>query len=233
MNWLTDPAHWTGADGVPQRLFEHLGYTAVSLLIAVVIGFPLGALVGHTGRGGLVVVGLTNGLRALPSLAVVILLVLFAGLGDAPVIAALVLLAVPPIMAGTYAGIRAVDPVTVDAARGVGMRERNVLFGVEIPNAMPLVLGGFRSATLQVIATATIAAFVGSGGLGRYVFDGLALQEYDQMLAGAVLVALLAVVVDLLLVGLQRLIVSPGLRSAGTTGRRRKAVAALETGGKQ
>lgn len=233
MNWLTDPAHWTGADGVPQRLFEHLGYTAVSLLIAVVIGFPLGALVGHTGRGGLVVVGLTNGLRALPSLAVVILLVLFAGLGDAPVIAALVLLAVPPIMAGTYAGIRAVDPVTVDAARGVGMRERNVLFGVEIPNAMPLILGGFRSATLQVIATATIAAFVGSGGLGRYVFDGLALQEYDQMLAGAVLVALLAVVVDLLLVGLQRLIVSPGLRSAGTTGRRRKAVAALETGGKQ
>jgi osmoprotectant transport system permease protein len=233
VNWLTDPAHWTGADGVPQRLFEHLGYTAVSLLIAVVIGFPLGALVGHTGRGGLVVVGLTNGLRALPSLAVVILLVLFAGLGDAPVIAALVLLAVPPIMAGTYAGIRAVDPVTVDAARGVGMRERNVLFGVEIPNAMPLVLGGFRSATLQVIATATIAAFVGSGGLGRYVFDGLALQEYDQMLAGAVLVALLAVVVDLLLVGLQRLIVSPGLRSAGTTGRRRKAVAALETGGKQ
>jgi osmoprotectant transport system permease protein len=233
VNWLTDPAHWTGADGVPQRLFEHLGYTAVSLLIAVVIGFPLGALVGHTGRGGLVVVGLTNGLRALPSLAVVILLVLFAGLGDAPVIAALVLLAVPPIMAGTYAGIRAVDPVTVDAARGVGMRERNVLFGVEIPNAMPLILGGFRSATLQVIATATIAAFVGSGGLGRYVFDGLALQEYDQMLAGAVLVALLAVVVDLLLVGLQRLIVSPGLRSAGTTGRRRKAVAALETGGKQ
>ena len=218
MEWLADPAHWTGSEGVPQRLLEHLEYTGLALLFALVIGFPLGALVGHTGRGGFVVVGIANGLRALPTLGVVTLVVLLAGFGQAPAVTALVLLAVPPIMAGAYAGIRAVDPVIVDAARGVGMTESGVLFGVEIPNAMPLIFGGVRSAALQVVATATIAAYVGLGGFGRYVFDGYALQDYPQMISGSVLVALLAVLVDLVFVGLQRIIVSPGVRPLTTGG---------------
>jgi osmoprotectant transport system permease protein len=218
--WLFDPAHWSGTTGIPARLLEHLGYTLMTLLIAAVIAIPLGAFVGHTGKGGFVVVGLSNVLRALPTTAVLILVVLWAGLGDFPVYVALVLLAIPPIMAGTYAGIRAVDPVAVDAARGVGMREWGVLANVEIPNALPLIYGGFRGAALQVVATATIAAYTGAGGLGRFVFDGLALQEFGQMLAGAVLVALLAVLVDLGFAGLQRLTVSPGLRPVGTGGKR-------------
>ncbi|MFC3891610.1 ABC transporter permease [Lentzea rhizosphaerae] len=218
--WLFDPAHWSGTTGIPVRLLEHLGYTLTTLLIAAVIAIPLGAFVGHTGKGGFLVVGLSNVLRALPTTAVLILVVLWAGLGDFPVYVALVLLAIPPIMAGTYAGIRAVDPVAVDAARGVGMREWGVLANVEIPNALPLIYGGFRGAALQVVATATIAAYTGAGGLGRFVFDGLALQEFGQMLAGAVLVALLAVLVDLGFAGLQRLTVSPGLRPVGTGGKR-------------
>jgi len=220
MGWLFDPVHWSGNNGIPLRLLEHLGYTFFTLLIAAAIAIPLGAFVGHTGKGGFVVVGLSNALRALPTTAVLILVVLWAGLGDFPVYVALVLLAIPPIMAGTYAGIRAVDPATVDAARGVGMRETGVLFQVEIPNALPLIYGGFRGAALQVVATATIAAYTGAGGLGRLVFDGLALQEFGQMLAGAVLVALLAVLVDLAFAGLQRLTVSPGLRPVGTGGNR-------------
>ncbi|USX51050.1 ABC transporter permease [Lentzea sp. HUAS12] len=218
--WLFDPAHWSGTTGIPVRLLEHLGYTLLTLLIAALIAIPLGAFVGHTGKGGFVIVGLSNALRALPTTAVLILVVLWAGLGDFPVYVALVLLAIPPIMAGTYAGVRAVDSVTVDAARGVGMRESGVLLQVEIPNALPLIYGGFRGAALQVVATATIAAYTGAGGLGRLVFDGLALQDFGQMLAGAVLVALLAVLVDLGFAGLQRLTVSPGLRPVGTGGKR-------------
>jgi osmoprotectant transport system permease protein len=214
-SWLFDPGNWSGSEGVPARLVEHLGYTALALVIAIVIGFPLGAIVGHTGRGGFVLVGAANVLRALPTVGVLTLVVLLAGIGLVPPIAALTLLAIPPIMAGTYAGIQAVEPVVVDAARGVGMRERGVLLSVELPNAMPLIFGGIRGAALQVVATATIAAYVGLGGLGRYVFDGLALHDYPRMAGGAILVAVLAVLVELVLTGVQRLVVSPGL-SGGT-----------------
>jgi osmoprotectant transport system permease protein len=213
-SYLLDPAHWSGPTGFPARLVEHLGYTALTLLIALVIAVPVGALVGHTGRGGFLVVGLANGLRALPTLGLLTLLVLLLGLGLTGPIVTLVILAVPPILAGTYAGIRNVDPAVVDAARGMGMRGRDVLWRVELPNALPLVLGGIRSATLQVVSTATIAAYVALGGLGRYIFDGLAQRDFPQMIAGSVLVAVLAIALDLLLAGLQRLLVSPGLRAA-------------------
>ena len=217
-SWLFDGTHWTGSDGVPARLSEHLGYTAVALAIAVAVGFPLGAAIGHTGRGGLILVGAANGLRALPTLGVLTIVVGIAGIGLVPPITALIVLAIPPVMAGTYAGIRAIEPITVDAARGVGMREWEVLLRVEIPNALPLIFGGVRSAALQVVSTATIAAFVGVGGLGRYVFDGLAVQDYAQVASGAVLVAALAIIVDVLFIGLQRLVVSPGLTSAKSKG---------------
>lgn len=211
--WFSDPENWSGPDGAPVRLLEHLQYTGLALLLACLISIPLGALVGHTGRGAFLVVGVTNALRALPTLGVVIMVVLLTRIGFAPVLVALVVLAVPPVMAGTYAGIRAVDPMVVDAARGVGMREREVLLQVEFPNALPLILGGIRSATLQLVSTATIAAFVAFGGLGRYIIDGLSVRDFAEVLAGAVLVAALAIVLDLALAGVARLVVSDGIRA--------------------
>ena len=217
--WLFDPAHWSGSGSIPQRVVEHLGYVALTMLIAIVIAVPIGAWIGHTGRGGFLVVGSANGLRALPTLGVLILLVQWTGLGLIGPLVALVLLGIPPVLAGTYAGVRNVDPAIVDAARGMGMRSREVLFGVELPNALPLILGGVRSSVLQVISTATIAAYVGLDGLGRYIIDGLAVRDFPQMIAGSILVAVLAVAVDFALGGLQKLLVSPGLQIAG--GRRR------------
>jgi osmoprotectant transport system permease protein len=221
LSFLVDPASWTGGQGIPARLVEHLGYTALTLLIAVVIAVPLGAWIGHTGRGGFLVVGLANGLRALPTLGLLVLIVGATGLGLLGPITALVILAVPPILAGAYAGVRNVDPAVVDAARGMGMREREVLLGVELPNALPLIIGGIRSSVLQVISTATIAAYVALGGLGRFIIDGLAVRDYPQMIAGSLLVALLAIVADLLLAALQKLLVSPGLRAAPRARRQR------------
>lgn len=209
--WFTDPAHWSGSNGVPARLLEHLGYTGLALLVALVIAVPMGLIIGHTGRGGFLVVSMANSLRALPTLGLLVLLVLFLGIGLGAPLIALIVLAVPPILAGSYAGVRAVDPAVVDAARGMGMRGSDVLLRVELPNALPLILGGVRSAALQVISTATIAAFVALGGLGRYIIDGLAVRDYSQMAAGSLLVSLLAIVADLGLAGLQRALVSPGL----------------------
>lgn len=213
--WLTDPANWSGPAGIPTRVGEHLEYSGIALGFAMLIGLPIGALVGHTGRGGLLLVGVANYVRALPSLGLLALAFVIFGLGLAPPIIALTVLAVPPVLAGAYAGIRSVEESIVDASRGVGMRWYHVLFGVEVPNAMPLILGGIRSAALQIIATTTIAAQISLGGLGRYIIDGNAqrsLAGYTQMAAGAVLVALLALVVDGALAVMQRYVVSPGLR---------------------
>jgi osmoprotectant transport system permease protein len=226
-SYLFDPAHWTGSQGIPVRLLEHLGYTVFTLLIALVIAVPIGAWIGHSGRGGFLVVGLANGLRALPTLGLLVLIVGATGLGLLGPITALVILAVPPILAGTYAGVRNVDPAVVDAARGMGMHGREVLLGVELPNALPLIIGGIRSSVLQVISTATIAAYVALGGLGRFIVDGVQLRDFPQMIAGSILGALLAVAADLLLAGLQKLIVSPGLRTA--PGPRRLRAVPLKT----
>jgi osmoprotectant transport system permease protein len=220
--WFADPQHWQGSSGVPARVLEHLEYTIQAVLLAVLVAVPLGAVIGHTGRGGFLLVGIANGLRALPELGLLILLVLLTGIGVLPLTVTLFVLAVPPLLAGTYAGVRNADPAVVDAARGIGMREREVLLKVELPVALPLVIGGLRTATLQVVATAAIGAYISLGGLGRYLIDGLALNDYPRMVAGAVLIAALALVVEGLLAGLQRLIVSPGLRVAPTrTGSRR------------
>jgi osmoprotectant transport system permease protein len=212
--WFADPDQWQGRNGIPARTAEHLVYSAQGVAIAAVIAVPLGALIGHTGRGGFLLVGLANGLRALPELGLLILLVLLTGIGMLPLTITLVVLAVPPLLAGTYAGIRNTDPAVVDAARGVGMRERDVLVKVELPIALPLIIAGLRTATLQVIATAAIGAFIALGGLGRYLIDGLALNDYTRMAGGAVLIAVLALAVEGVLALLQRLIVSPGLRAA-------------------
>lgn len=215
VGWLGDPQHWSGPTGIPARVLEHLEYSGLAVLLGVLVAVPIGALVGHTGRGGFLIVGLANGLRALPDLGLLILLVLLVGIGLLPVVVALLVLAVPPLLAGTYAGVRNVDASVVDAARGMGMREREILLKVELPNSLPLLLGGLRAATLQVIATAAVAAYVSFGGLGRFLIDGLSVRDYPQMAAGAVLVAVLALVVEAILAGVQRAVVSPGLRSGG------------------
>lgn len=224
--WFSDPQHWTGSTGVPNRLLEHLQYSVIALVIAILIAVPAGAVIGHTGRGGTVVVGLANGLRALPEFGVLVLMVTLIGIGLVPVTIALVLLAIPPLLAGTYAGVRNVDRSVVDAARGMGMRESQILFKVEFPNSLPLLIGGLRNAALQIIATAAIAAFVSLGGLGRYLVDGLGVRDYPQMAAGAVLVAALALIVEALLAIVQRLVVSPGLRVTRTRSARRSPAAA-------
>jgi osmoprotectant transport system permease protein len=226
LTWLFDPKHWSGPTGIPTRILEHLGYTALTVLIAAAIAVPLGAIIGHTGRGTFVIAGLSNGLRALPELGLLTLLVLLTYVGLLPVVISLVILALPPILAGTYAGLRNVDRAVVDAAQGMGMRGGTVLLRVELPNALPLILGGIRSATLQVIATATIAAYVAMGGLGRFVIDGNnagpgSPDGYPQMAAGAIVIAVLALVIEGVLEVVQRLAVSPGLRNAAT--RRRTA----------
>jgi osmoprotectant transport system permease protein len=217
LSWFTDPANWTGEDGIPNRLLQHLEYTAVTLVIAALIAIPIGLWVGHTGRARWLV-SLANSLRAVPTLGLLFAVALWLGpkiSGDLaftiPSIAVLVLLAIPPLLAGTYAGIDAVDPAARDAAKGVGMTSTQVLRQVELPNALPLLFSGVRSATLQVVATATIAAYIGLGGLGRYLIDGIALGDYPQTAGGAVLVAVLAVVLDGILALVQRRAVSPGI----------------------
>lgn len=212
IDWFSAPAQWSSTTGIPARLLQHLGYTALAVLVGAVIAIPIGAVIGHTGRGRLVVVGAANGLRALPELGVLVLFVLLIGLGLTPVVLALTLLAIPPLLAGTYAGVSGVDRSAVDAARGMGMTERQILLRVEIPNALPLMVAGLRTAVLQVVATATIAAFVSLGGLGRYIVDGQAQRDFTQMAGGAILVALLAIVLEVTLQGLQRA-VTPGRRA--------------------
>lgn len=195
-HWLVDGAHWHGDDGFPHRIAQHLGYTALTVTIAAAIALPLGLWIGHTGRLRGLAVALTGALRALPTLGLVTLMVLWRGIGIGPPTVALVVLAMPPLLAGAYAGLESVDRATLDAARAIGMTEWQVLGRVEIPLAVPLILGGLRSAVLQVVATATIAAYVGLGGLGRYLIDGIAVRDYPQTLAGATVVVVLALLLD-------------------------------------
>jgi osmoprotectant transport system permease protein len=219
--WFADAAHWRGAGGVGVRIAEHLYYTAVTVLIASVVAVPLGLLVGHTARGGVLLVGLANAMRALPTLGLLtFLFLLFRSQGVSTVVA-LVVLAVPPVLAGAYAGVQSVEAGVIDAARGMGMTSAQRLFQVELPGALPLLLGGLRSAVLQVVATTTVAAYLGLGGLGRLLLDGLRSGDYPQMVAGALLTAGLAVVLDLLLAGVQQLAVPTGVRlsSARATSR--------------
>ena len=218
VDWLGDPAHWAGDDGIPHRLLEHLWYSGLSLLVAALIAVPVGLAIGHTGRGRFFVVNLAGAARAIPSLGLLFLMVLwlFPKLGgDAaflvPNLIVLIVLAIPPIMAGAYAGVEGVDPAARDAARGMGMTGLGVLRKVELPCALPLVFSGVRSAALQVVATATIGAIAGLGGLGRFLIDGLHVNDYSQMAGGALLIALLALVVDGAFALVQRYAVSPGL----------------------
>jgi len=237
IDWFLNPAQWHGSGGIPTLLAQHLGYSFISLFIAMVIALPIGFYVGHTGKGTFLIAGAANATRALPSLGLIVLLVILVGpyfKSDlaylVPSIAVLVLIAVPPIMMGAYSGIASVDPAAVDAARGMGYRPLALLFGVELPCALPLIFSGFRSAALQVISTATIAAYVSLGGLGRLIIDGRAQNDYMQMAAGAVLVGILALIVDLFFGLASRIAVSPGLtrRTVKSAALRRQLVNAKQ-----
>jgi len=213
--WLTDPAQWSGPEGIPVRTLQHLGYSLLATAIAAAIALPIGVLIGHTGRGAVFAVNLTNLGRAIPTLGIIILVFILAGFGIVPVLVALTALAVPPIVTNSYVGVRSVDPEVREAAEGMGMRGRQVLWRVELPVAMPLIMAGIRTSTVQVVATATLAAYVGLGGLGRYLIDGFSQRDLPQVVGGAILVAVLALLIELALGRLQTLVVSRGLAERG------------------
>ena len=203
--WIADPGRWTGANGIGARLAEHLAYSVIGVLIACLIGIPVGWWVGHTGKLRGLAVELSGGARALPTLGLVTLLGILFGIGLVGPMIAFVVLALPSVLAGAYSGVEAADKQAVDGARASGMTELQVLLRVEVPLGLPLLIGGVRSAFLQVIATATLAAYVGAGGLGRFLFLGLKTQDYPQMLAASLLVVALALVCDVAFAAAQRL----------------------------
>jgi osmoprotectant transport system permease protein len=221
--WLNDPLNWQGRQGVWYLTGEHLAISGAAVLLAALVGLPLALWLGHTGRGGGFTVALTNVSRAVPTLA---LLTIFAatpiGFGNRATVVALGLFAVPPLLTNTYVGIRGVDRDTVEAARGMGLTEREILLRVELPLALPLVAAGVRTAAVQVVATATLAALVGGGGLGQIINNGFGTQDQAQILAGGILVAALALVAEGVLALVERL-VSPGRVRSGTSARSREA----------
>ena len=209
--WLTDPAQWSGPDGIPVRTLQHLWYSVLATVIAAAISLPIGVYIGHTGRGAVFAVNLTNLGRAIPSLGIIILMFTVFGFGIVPVLITLFALAIPPIVTNSYIGVRSVDPDVRQAAEGMGMRGRQVLWQVELPMAMPLIMAGIRTSAVQVVATATLAAFVGLGGLGRYLIDGLSQRDLAQVVGGAILVAVLSLLTELVLGRVQTMVVSEGL----------------------
>ncbi|MFK4149548.1 ABC transporter permease [Streptomyces sp. NPDC004065] len=210
--FFSDGAHWHGYDGIPTRLAEHIRYSLIALAVAAAIGLPVGLATGHWGRGGNALALIATAGRALPSFGLLVLMFILLGFGMVPVMIPLVVLAVPPILVTTYEAMRSVDPSPVDAARGMGMGESRVLFQVELPVALPLILSGLRSAAIQIVSTATIAAYVSLGGLGRYIVDGLYQRDYEKVVGGATLVAVLALAtLGIFWVG-GRVGVSPGVR---------------------
>lgn len=202
--WLTDPTNWTGTNGIPIRLAQHLAITAVSVGAAALIALPAGVLAGHTRRGAGLIGAITGAARAIPTLGLLTLIGLAVGIGLTAPLLALIVLAIPSLLAGAYAGIQAIDPSVPAAAKAIGMSPGQVVARVELPLASPIIVGGLRAATLQVVATATLAAYTADLGLGRYLFTGLKSREYPQMIGGAILVAALALILELTLALCQR-----------------------------
>jgi osmoprotectant transport system permease protein len=211
--WFTDPANWSGTSGIPNRILEHLVLSGLAIGIGCLIAVPLGLFIGHTGRGAGAVVALGNLGRAVPSYAMLVIFVPLLGIGFWNALAALVLLSIPPILTNSYAGLQGVDRDMVEAGRGMGMRERQILGRVEVPIALPVIIAGVRIAAVQVVATATLAALVGGGALGRFIVDGFALRDTAMLVGGAVLVAILAVLTGRVMTIVERRAVSPGLRA--------------------
>jgi len=211
--WIFSPDRLVDNVPLPTLVVQHLYYTFLSVIIAAVIAIPVGYLIGHTGRGREWAVGISGAARAVPSFGFILLLVLVIGVTQKPLAAsiAFVLLAIPSILAGAYSGLEQIDRRVIDSARSVGMTEWQVLWKVEIPLGLPLLIGGLRAATLQVVATVTLAAYIGLGGLGLPIIEGLALRRFDQMLGAALVIVVLALALDGLFALLQHLVVPHGV----------------------
>ncbi|TXK17145.1 ABC transporter permease [Homoserinibacter sp. GY 40078] len=243
MNLFADAIAWLFTESLdsslplPEAIAQHLGYTFVSVLIAAAIAVPLGWAIGHTGRGREVAVAVSGAARAIPSFGLLVLLVLLIGVLHKPEAAtiAFVLLAIPSILAGAYSGIEAIDRRVIDAGRAMGMTEWQILWRIEVPLGLPLLIGGLRSATLQVVATVAIAAYVNLGGLGFYIIQGVQLRAFDQILGGALVIIALALILDGMFALLQHLVVPRGVTatriddSLTAPTRRRPAVAPIPT----
>ncbi len=212
VSWFTTAANWEGGRGAIHRLVEHVAMSAGSLAVAATVGLPLGIWLGHTGRGGAVAVNVSNVGRAIPSFAILVLAAQLVGIGWKPAFAALVALAVPPMLTNAYIALGEVDPDVRESALGMGMTGAQSLWRVKLPVALPLVMAGVRTAAVQVVATATLAALVAWGGLGRFIVDGIAQRDFVQVFAGAVLVAALSIVTELVLAVVQRMVVPRALR---------------------
>jgi osmoprotectant transport system permease protein len=215
--WLADPAHWRGSDGIPTRIAEHLLVSGAAVAVATAIALPVGIAFGHTGRGGFAAVNVANVGRALPSMALLayalpVSFSLGLGLGFWPTLLAMVPLGIPPILTNCFVAVREVDRDVVEAARGIGMSEWQVIRDAELPIAAPLIIAGVRNAAVAIVATATLGALVAGGGLGRYIVDGLARQEYERLVAGALLVALTAIATEIVFGLFERVAVSAGVR---------------------
>jgi osmoprotectant transport system permease protein len=231
-DWLSDPAQWTGPGAIPQRLLEHVGLSAFSLLIAVLIALPAGLFIGHARRGAALAVNLANIGRAVPSLAVIGIVLPFTAAIDPqlgfkvyPTLVAMVILAIPPILVNAEAGVAGVDRDLVESARAMGMREAQVLGAVEVPLALPVILAGIRSAATQIVATMTLGAIFGSGGLGRFLVEGIAQNDDGKIFGGVALVASLALVTEGVFALLQRAATSQGLQRPGVNRRAPASVA--------
>ncbi len=203
VDWLTAPAHWSGSNGIPVRLLEHLELSAVALALASAVAIPVGLYVGHARRLEFLAVSIANLGRSIPSFAILVLAYLLflqlwpsLAFGFGPTVVALFLLAVPPILTNTFVGVQVVDPDTVEAARGMGMTERDLLLRLELPLAAPLIMAGLRTSAVTVVATATLAALIGGGGLGRFIIDGRATNDIPMVVSGAVLVAILSILTE-------------------------------------
>ncbi|MFI5284026.1 MAG: ABC transporter permease [Candidatus Dormibacterales bacterium] len=221
LRWLTNPAHWSGTDGIPVRLGEHLHLSIESVAIGALIALPVGLTLGHFGRFGNLAINISNVGRALPSFGILVLAFQVFGLGDLPIVIALTALAVPPMITSAYVAMREVDPDVRDAARGMGYREIAQVLRVELPLAIPLIMAGVRTSAVQVVATATLAALIAGGGFGRYIVDGLAQQDYTKLVAGAILVAALALATEVSLLGLERALTPRGIRLLRAPGGKR------------
>lgn len=231
--WLSDPAQWTGPGAIPQRLLEHVALSAVSLLIAILIALPAGLAIGHTRRGSAIAANLANVGRAVPSLAVIGIVLPFTAAIDPqlgfkvyPTLVAMVILAIPPILVNAEAGVAGVDRDLVESARAMGMRERQVLAAVEVPIALAVILAGIRSGATQIVATMTLGAIFGSGGLGRFLVEGIAQNDDGKIFGGVVLVAALALATEGAFALLQRAAASSGLRRPDVN---RRATASVAT----
>jgi osmoprotectant transport system permease protein len=212
LHWFADPAHWSGPDGIPVRLVQHIQLSAESVAIGALLALPVGIVLGHYGRFGNLAINISNVGRAVPSFGILVIAFQVFGLGDLPIVISLAALAIPPMVTNTYVALREVDPDIKEAARGMGYREFAQILRVELPLSVPLIMAGVRTSAVQVVATATLAALIAGGGFGRYVIDGLAQYDYSKLVAGAILVALLALATELALGGVERLLVPRGIR---------------------